>query len=197
MTELTPDTTHEAILLATRKIFAIQGYEGVSMRLIAKEVGIAQSVLYYHFTNKEDLLKAVYQQSNYLLGQARAALPQLDTFEVLLKQRITFQFDHAEMVCAVLKYYLHFRTSFEKNPRGHLPEKTYLHIEEILIFAEQQHLYSFPDLEKEAKVIVHAINGFILEYFPSPIAKKEKNELVDTIADFILRALKPYKKGVV
>jgi AcrR family transcriptional regulator len=164
------------------------------MRLIAKKVGIAQSVLYYYFADKDDLLKAVYLDSNRLLGQRRAALPPLDIFENMLKQRIEFQFDEAESVCAVLKYYLHFRTTFKKNVRGHLPEKTYLHIEEILSLAEQKGLYQFPDLEKEAKVIVHAINGFILEYFPSPLDKQEKVTVINDIAHFILRALEPYKK---
>ncbi|MDQ5950966.1 MAG: Bacterial regulatory protein tetR family, partial [Patescibacteria group bacterium] len=52
----TTDTTRETILLVTKKIFAVQGYEGISMRLIAKKVGIAQSVLYYYFADKDDLL---------------------------------------------------------------------------------------------------------------------------------------------
>ncbi len=164
------------------------------MRLIAKKIGIAQSVLYYHFASKDELLKTVYEEANRMLGQARAELPPQSIFESLLKQRISFQFDHAEFVCAVLKYYLHFRMSFEKNSRGHLPEKTYLHIEEILEKAQQLGLYRFPDLQKEAKVIVHAINGFILEYFPSPLSASEKKAVIDDVADFILRALIPYKK---
>lgn len=191
------DSTRQNILTNTKKIFANQGFEGISMRHIANLVGIAPSVLYYYFADKDELLKEVYLHTNVVLGHLRAELPELESFEDLVKQRIAFQLDQAESVCAVLKYYLHFRTRFEKNESGHLPEKAYLHIEEILVLAEKRGLYRFPDLKKEAKVIVHAINGFVLEYFPAPLSQLERDTLIETISDFILRALKPHQKVIV
>lgn len=187
------NSTKEKILLAARTELAILGYQGSSMRSLSKKIGIVSSVLYYHFVDKEALLKEVYLETNKQLGIARSQLIIPDSFEDALKQRINFQFDHAEEITAILKYYIHFRKNFAKNKRGYLPEKTYLHIEEILQLGIAKGLYNFPDLAKESKIIVHAINGFILEYFPSVITKKEQTELVSSIADFILRALRPYK----
>jgi AcrR family transcriptional regulator len=188
------EPTKQKIISTARQELATNGVEGCSIRDISKKVGVAPSVLYYHFPNKEELLKEVFNLTNTALAQARAMLKVPETFYDALKQRIIFQFDHAEEIVAVLKYYLHFRPEFQLNPRGYLPNKTYLHIEEVLELAQQKGVYNFPSIEKESKVIVHAINGFVLEYFPAKLSQKEKHSLVDSINDFILRAISPYKR---
>ncbi|MFH1090366.1 MAG: TetR/AcrR family transcriptional regulator [Pseudomonadota bacterium] len=47
------------ILGAARRIFGHYGYHGATTRIIAKEVGIDISTLYYHWGEKEDLYEAV------------------------------------------------------------------------------------------------------------------------------------------
>jgi len=186
-------STQQKIIQVTTLQFAIKGYEGIRMRPLAALAGVAPSVLYHYFANKDDLLKAVYQSANQELGKKRASLSNRKSFEDILKSRVLFQFQHAESIVAVLKYYLHFRLDFKKNDRGYLPKKTYLHIEEVLQIGESQGKYSFPHLGTEAKVIVHAINGFILEYFPTTIASTERTLLVNSITNFILNSLETYR----
>lgn len=50
------------ILAAAKKRFAISGYEGTSMRQIADDLGVAQSLLLYHFDSKNDVWQAVMTQ---------------------------------------------------------------------------------------------------------------------------------------
>ena len=45
------------ILEAATRLFARNGYAGVSMREVALAVGVTQSALYYHFTDKLDLYR--------------------------------------------------------------------------------------------------------------------------------------------
>lgn len=45
------------ILRIALKCFARQGYGGVTINAIAKETGVADSLLHYHFGNKEELWK--------------------------------------------------------------------------------------------------------------------------------------------
>jgi AcrR family transcriptional regulator len=47
--------TKERILLAAVILFAKRGYAAVSVRDIAKEVGIKASSLYYHYTSKDEI----------------------------------------------------------------------------------------------------------------------------------------------
>lgn len=51
--------TEEKILLVALELFSKQGYSGVSVRDIAKEIGISQSALYKHYKNKEDILNKI------------------------------------------------------------------------------------------------------------------------------------------
>ena len=44
------------IVAATRKLLAEQGYEGVTMKRIAREAGVAQGLIHYYFSGKDELL---------------------------------------------------------------------------------------------------------------------------------------------
>jgi TetR/AcrR family transcriptional regulator len=48
----------DRILVAAQELFAKRGFEGVSTTEIAREAGITQPLIHYHFKNKEALWKA-------------------------------------------------------------------------------------------------------------------------------------------
>ncbi|MEL6874935.1 MAG: TetR/AcrR family transcriptional regulator [Pseudomonadota bacterium] len=48
--------------MAAKKRFAIAGFDGTTTRQIADDMGVAQSLLLYHFKNKDELWKAVMRQ---------------------------------------------------------------------------------------------------------------------------------------
>jgi hypothetical protein len=45
------------------------------------------------------------------------------------------------------------------------------------------------DIPKQAKVAAHAINGFLLEYYPHIPKDSERNAVIDDIHHFIIRSL--------
>ncbi len=51
--------TKGALLQAALTLFAEKGYEGTSVRAIAREVGLSESVLYAHFDSKRAIFDAV------------------------------------------------------------------------------------------------------------------------------------------
>lgn len=65
----------DEILLAAAELFASQGYAATSTREIADRVGIRQPSLFYHFSRKEDILRAVVDQA------AAALIDKLPDFE--------------------------------------------------------------------------------------------------------------------
>jgi AcrR family transcriptional regulator len=51
------------IVGAALGLFGAHGYEGTSVRMIAEAAGVAQGLMYSHFASKEELLRAIFQQS--------------------------------------------------------------------------------------------------------------------------------------
>ena len=54
--------TREKILKTSQQIMKRDGVDGLSMRKIAKKIGIQQSVLYYHLENKQAILVEFMEQ---------------------------------------------------------------------------------------------------------------------------------------
>jgi AcrR family transcriptional regulator len=54
--------SREQILDAARRLFARQGYFGTKVSDIARESGMSQGNLYWYFSSKEDVLKAVLEE---------------------------------------------------------------------------------------------------------------------------------------
>ena len=56
------DSSRAKILATALNLFAEQGYEATSVRMIAQAAEVAQGLLYNYFTSKESLLVAVVEQ---------------------------------------------------------------------------------------------------------------------------------------
>lgn len=56
-------STKERILMEAMKLFAVQGFEAVSVRAIAKEVGVRDSALYKHYKSKQAIFDAIVEES--------------------------------------------------------------------------------------------------------------------------------------
>ena len=180
----------ETILSTARTIFAKSDYDGLRMRTLAGELNMPLSLLYHYFPSKDELLSELFKQTNKNLGKYRAELPEPTSAEDMFRQRIVFQFEHMEEIVSVLKYYLHFRPNFPKRDARFLPDKSTLHIEEVLEFGIKTGEFKVDDLAATAHVITHAINGYLLEYYPATISKSEQQQIVQEIADFMLKALR-------
>lgn len=184
-------TTKNTIDVASKKLFTIRGYEGFTMRVLAKESGVSLSSIYHFYTDKDTLLKSLYEDTNRQLGAQRAEQVAPTTASQMLLERIVFQFEHAEDVVFVLKYYLHFRDTFPKRDGGYLPPKAALHIEEILAHGVRTGEYRLndADIASESKMVAHTINGFLLEYYPDKLEETELASLCANIHDFVTRAI--------
>ncbi len=62
MFDQVPLNARERVLIAAETLFRQRGYNVVTMRDIAEEVGIRQASLYYHFPSKEQLFITVVEQ---------------------------------------------------------------------------------------------------------------------------------------
>ncbi|MFA7118948.1 MAG: TetR/AcrR family transcriptional regulator [Sphaerochaetaceae bacterium] len=72
--------TKEIILLEALKLFAHSGYEGVSVRDIAHQLGIQQSSLYKHYASKEDIFECIvkHMEEECLTRTRQLGIPEGD-----------------------------------------------------------------------------------------------------------------------
>ena len=75
--------TKEKILKVSINLFSKKGYNEVSMREIAKEVGIKESSIYYHYSKKEDILDTIFE---YFIKRMNKAEITENHMKKLLKQ---------------------------------------------------------------------------------------------------------------
>lgn len=179
-------STDELIRSVAKRLFALYGYEGFSIRTLAKESGFGISSIYHFFRDKDELLREIYEATNRSLGNERKELPPASTAEKMLMQLIEFQFNHIEDIVYVLKYYLHFRGDFAKLPTKTLPPKSVLHVEEVIDKGLETGEFEVgaSEITAKAKVIAHTINGYLLEYYPVVPNKDELQEIIRDITVF-------------
>jgi AcrR family transcriptional regulator len=73
---LTVADTRERILEVAADLFIEQGYDATSLREIAEKIGVTKAALYYHFSSKEDILRALAAPAMSATTTALALLPE-------------------------------------------------------------------------------------------------------------------------
>jgi AcrR family transcriptional regulator len=86
----------QVIIRTAARLFAAQGFEGTTTRQIAREAGVTEPLIYYHFKGKEDLFTHIleYGISSYLAcidGLEQEIRPPFER----LRRLIELQFDAA------------------------------------------------------------------------------------------------------
>jgi len=107
-----PDSMKARILQKARRIFGEYGYHGATTRMIAEDVGIDISTLYYHWGEKSDLYEAVVTDINEDLRQKLVeveslihGLPLAHRMELAIDIMTDYLFEHPEISNLVLFRY--------------------------------------------------------------------------------------------
>jgi len=91
------DATRSELTAVARGLFAERGYSGVGTEEIVQRARVTRGALYYHFRDKKDLFRAVYEQVEAdlaeQLGRQLAEGPTHDPIELLRRGVRTF-LDH-------------------------------------------------------------------------------------------------------
>lgn len=100
-----PEDLKQKILLSARQVFARKGYHGANLKEIAKGAGVANSLINYHFKNKEDLFRQTIQ------------LFALDRMEAL-NRLLTLPQSREEMRVRIQMFVDEMLRSYAKDPDG-------------------------------------------------------------------------------
>lgn len=107
----------ELILETARRLFAEKGYDGVSMRDIAGELGISVGNVTYYFKKKEDLIETsiLEQSQSYHLPATPSSLIELDQLFAYICQGVLER----------LYYFYHYTQMSQISPRVHELQRAY------------------------------------------------------------------------
>lgn len=109
-------TTGPKVTLAAMELFARHGYAAVSMRQVAKEVGVQAGALYNYFPDKQSLLFTLLNEHMTELIAAWEALPKIDDPSEELKAFVAFHLDyHLARRNVVFLSYMELRNLTEEN----------------------------------------------------------------------------------
>jgi AcrR family transcriptional regulator len=86
------EATRKALVDVGRKLFAKRGYADVGTEEIVRRAGVTRGALYHHFSGKEELFRAVYEQVERELAEriAAGALADPDPVHALRAGAATF-----------------------------------------------------------------------------------------------------------
>lgn len=68
-----PQATSDRILGCAEELFGTRGYDSVAVSDIADACGVSTSLIYYHYRDKESLLRAIVERANALLSAPAVA----------------------------------------------------------------------------------------------------------------------------
>jgi AcrR family transcriptional regulator len=68
------EDTRRRILDVSAALFVEQGYDGTSLREIAERLGVTKAALYYHFSSKDQILRALLEPGNVIITELIARL---------------------------------------------------------------------------------------------------------------------------
>lgn len=101
-------STEEKIKAAAKKVFMTKGFDGCSVRDIAKEVGSNVALLNYYFRSKEKLFELIFEgaMSDFLQSMIAVFSSDLslkEKVEQLIDKEFSFFMDHPELPMFILQ----------------------------------------------------------------------------------------------
>ena len=101
-------STEEKIKAAAKKVFMTKGFDGCSVRDIAKEVGSNVALLNYYFRSKEKLFELIFEgaMSDFLQSMIEVFSSELSLKEkttLLIEKEFDFFIEHPELPMFILQ----------------------------------------------------------------------------------------------
>ncbi|WP_042462706.1 TetR/AcrR family transcriptional regulator [Neobacillus dielmonensis] len=179
------ELTQDMIMDAARDLFVSKGYQHVSMRQIAKELGCSHGTLYYHFKNKAELFYELVEDHFVLLNQRLQEvlgkdLDEREKLKQILVAYIEFGLNHQS------HYEIMFLTKDEevRNLLNQGPNRSYE------IFAQSVARLSGKKLKvQEIWLLFLSLHGFVTHYCRYVNGFEEVKDLAEAHADFLLKLI--------
>ena len=191
-----PKSMKARILAAARRIFGEYGYNNTTTRMIAKDVGIDISTLYYHWGEKQDLYEAVLEdvgdeiQDKLNEVEHKVSGRSLTTrLEIALDMMCDYLFSNPEVPNLILYGY------FNKAPNGvRLDVKISEHVANIAVAMELAPNKKQVSVQTKARILAvwnTVLNFISAENFFRPMLDSDHVDYVEVVKETLKFILVP------
>jgi AcrR family transcriptional regulator len=183
------EKTREKILDVALAMFRKQGFDGTTMRDVAKEAGVALGAAYYYFPSKEALVMAYYERiQDEHLERARAVFADCKSFRDRLRAALHTKLDLVAKDRRLLGAV--FRTVGDPdNPLSTFgPATAAIRKASVAVFAEALGAEPLPpDMRAMAPVALWALHLGVLLFFIHDHSRGQvrTRKLVDGVVDMV------------
>lgn len=186
---ITKEETRDAIIQIARNIFGKYGFQKTSMNQIANANRKGKSSLYYYFTSKEDVFKAVLEQeASMLKGQIMASISEFDDPKEKLRAYVNIRMngfkDLLNLHDAIKNEYLSHLPFIERARINYDNEEINI-IKTILDDGINRNYFSIPNTQIAAMAVVTAMKGLEYPFFVSQDSKEEINNQIDALLNIL------------
>jgi TetR/AcrR family transcriptional regulator, cholesterol catabolism regulator len=186
------------IVTAAGRMFADKGYHGTSMRDLGREIGLLGSSLYSHIESKEDLLVEVVDEGARLfLDSADNAMRieggASDRLEALVAGHVDVVLDHLDVV----RTYLNEARMLDESHRGRVlsaRDEYEGHFRAVIQQGIDEGVFFEKTDPKIASIFALSTLNAIERWY-SPKGDLNRDELVDSVFDWLRRALEEPPSG--
>ncbi len=193
-----PSDLRDRILSAAGRLFGERGYDGTSMRDIAKEVGISGPALYWHFRSKEDIffsfLDSVLREFVKSVEATVTGRSPDQRMRQFVEAHVRAQLEQLDRTGAYAKLYgnAQLRNSLPADRNSELEEleRAYLEMcKDILREGSKLGQFEFRELTPTAFAIINLCE-YVITWFRSG-GRLGVEEISEIYADLVLRMLRP------
>jgi AcrR family transcriptional regulator len=179
------ELSREMIMDAARDLFAEKGFQHVSMRQIAKELGYSHGAIYYHFQNKAELFFALVESHFHMLNNALGEIMKKDL-------------ENQEKLKEIFIGYMEFGLTYQ----SHYEIMFLIKDEEVRNFINQEPNHTYEKFAQsvyslcgknisvqDVWSIFLSLHGFVTQYCRHVVSFEEVKGMAEAHAKFLLKAL--------
>ncbi len=155
------EKVEEKINSSAFKLFAEKGYNHVTMKMVARDVGISVGTLYNYYSNKQDLFLSAFKQG---FDQIYFALDEIIKKEGSIYKFISVLYDEVVRMKGFSREFL--RSKLNHEAINKLKEHLIMLMRSLIYRAEEKKELHIPDKDKDRviRLLILSILDFALEF---------------------------------
>jgi AcrR family transcriptional regulator len=179
------ELTRDMIMDTARDLFVLNGYQHVSMRQIAKELGCSHGAIYYHFKNKAELFYAL-------------VVSHFDLLEEKLDEILNRKIENIEKLKAIMHGYIEFGLTHQRHYEIMFLTKdeevrNYLNEKPMIVYEKfAKNLYSLSNqklLLRDIWAIFISLHGFVSHYIGHVVGYDDVKDAATYHVNFLLKGV--------